>query len=65
MRLELSNLVHNSDLSKEDIEQHHKIPFFDPKLLERPEFKIKNNLIALKETDIALLSEALKVVEDE
>jgi hypothetical protein len=65
MRLELSNLLTNPDLSKEDIDRHHKIPFFDRKLLDRPEFRIKNNLINLKESDVALLNEALKTAEDE
>ena len=65
MRLELSNLLTNPDLSKDDIDRHYRIPFFDPKLLERPEFRIKNNLIQLKESDVALLNEALKTVEDE
>lgn len=65
MRLELSNLVNNADLKKEDIEQHYKIPFFDPILLNRPEFRVKNKLIALKETDVLLLNEALKSAEEE
>ena len=65
MRLELSNMLNNPDLSKEDIDRHHRIPFFDPKLLDRPEFRIRNNLIQLKESDVVLLNEALKIVEDE
>ena len=65
MRLELSNLLNNPDLSKEDIDRHHRIQFFDPKLLDRPEFRIRNNLIQLKESDVVLLNEALKIVEDE
>lgn len=65
MRLELSNLLSNPDLTKDDIERHHRIPFFDPRLIDRPEFRIRNNLISLKDTDIALLNDALKIVEDE
>jgi len=65
MRLELQNLVNNPDLSKEDIDRHIRIPFFDPKLLDRPEFRVRNNLISLKESDISLLNEALKSVEDQ
>lgn len=42
-----------------------KIPFFDPKLLERPEFIIRNTLISLKDTDVILLNDALKAVEEE
>jgi len=52
MRLELSNLVNNPDLSKEEIDRHVRIPFFEPKLLDRPEFRVRNNLITLKESDI-------------
>ena len=65
MRLELSNLVNNSNLTKDDIEQHYKIPFFDPSLMSRPEFRVKNKLIKLNEKDIALLNDALKTTEEE
>lgn len=65
MRLELSNLLLNSDPTKEEIDSHRKIPFFDPKWLDRPEFRIRNRLIALKDQDIVLLNEALKTVEEE
>jgi hypothetical protein len=65
MRLELASLLTNPDLSKDDIDRHQRIPFFDPKLLERPEFRIRNNLINLKASDVTLLNEALKAAEDE
>ena len=65
MRLELSRLIDKTDLTKEDIDQHFKIPFFDPSLLNRPEFRVKNKLINLNEKDIFLLTEALKGSEEE
>jgi len=34
-------------------------------LFNRPEFRVKNKLIALKETDVLLLNEALKSAEEE
>lgn len=65
MRIELSKLLLNPDLKSEDTNSHVKIPFFDPKLLERPEFNIRNTLISLKDTDVVLLNDALKTVEEE
>jgi len=65
MRLELSSLLDKPDLTKEDIEMHKKIPFFDPSYLNRPEFKVKNKLINLNEKDLALLNESLKAAEEE
>ena len=65
MRLELSSLLDKPDLTKEDIEMHKKIPFFDSSYLNRPEFKVKNKLINLNEKDIALLNESLKAAEEE
>lgn len=65
MRLELSSLLQNVELSKTDTNQHIKIHFFDMKLLDRSEFIYRNQLIQLKDTDLALLDEALKQEEEE
>ncbi len=65
MRLELSSLLMNVELSDADRNQHVKVPFFDPKLLQRSEFIFKNHLIQLKDTDLAMLNEALKLQEEE
>jgi hypothetical protein len=45
MRLELSSLLTNVELSKTDTSYHVKVPFFDAKLLQRSEFIYKNHLI--------------------
>lgn len=42
-----------------------KVPFFDPKLLEKSEFIYRNRLIQLKETDIAMMNDASKQQEEE
>jgi hypothetical protein len=41
------------------------VPLFDPKLLQRSEFVYKNHLIQLKDTDLAMMNESLKQVEEE
>ena len=65
MRLELSSLLTNVELSKTDTSYHVKVPFFDAKLLQRSEFIFKNHLIQLKDTDLVMMNEALKLAEEE
>lgn len=42
MRLELSTLLTNTDLQVTDTNYHVKVPFFDPKLMQRSEFIYRN-----------------------
>lgn len=65
MRLELSSLLTNVELQPSDTNTHLRIPFFDPALLQRSEFIYRNQLIQLKDTDLAMMDESLKQVEDE
>lgn len=65
MRLELSSLLEKVELSKTDTNQHVRVHFFDAKLLERSEFIYKNHLIQIKDTDLVMMDEALKLEEEE
>lgn len=65
MRLELSSLLNNVELGPDDVNTHFKASFFDPELMNRSEFIYRNHLIQLKDTDLAMMDEALKVVEEE
>jgi hypothetical protein len=42
-----------------------KVPFFDPALMARSEFIYRNQLIQLKETDLIMMNDSLKQVEEE
>jgi len=55
----------NADLQPTDTNYHVKVPFFDPSLMARSEFIYRNQLIQLKETDLSMMNESLKQVEEE
>lgn len=48
-----------------DTSYHVKVPVFDAKLMNRSEFIYRNQLIQLKETDLAMMNEALKAQEED
>ena len=55
----------NVELTEADTDKHCRVPFFETALLKRPEFLYMNHLIVLKETEIAMMNDALKQQEEE
>ena len=65
MRLETSRLIMNHDLQEADLSYHKFGRFYAENLRSKPEFMFKNNMVDLKETEEAMLEQALVQQEEE